>query len=453
MKTITLDLTNVLAETLGDNGLGRMEFNKTLGLISEFYTKLLASPYPFMLLPNNYFQFVEMLDLAEKAVNKNIKNLVIAGIGGSSLGTQAIFGALLHPFHNYEERFREGKPRYFVLDNIDPHTMTAAIETILPDIDRTYLIVVSKSGETPETMSQFMLFNELMRKSPGYKERIIIITDQKEGPLHEITKREGYRMLNLPPGIGGRFSVLTPVGLFPAALMGINIKKLVDGAAGMAAHIVRYDGDENMAFVLAAILYLMMQNGKKIHVMMPYCERLSGFADWFRQLEAESLGKRGLGPTPTKSMGVTDQHSQLQLYTEGPKDKFVMFLYSATQEAPIPASFDDYLDDVAYLANKDMKSLFYAEFQGTRLSLAEAKTPNVSLTLDEVSDYNLGAAFYLFEMIIALVGHLMAVNPFDQPGVEQGKIYTKAMMGKEGFDNEREYINTLMCCPAKTVIF
>jgi glucose-6-phosphate isomerase len=452
MKTITLDLTNVLAETLGDNGIDRMEFNKTLGLISEYYTRILAKPHPFMTLPNIHFQFDEMRALADKALEMKIKNLVILGIGGSSLGTQTIFDALLHPFHNHEERFRDKKPRYFLLDNIDPHKMAAIIECVIEDLDHTLLVVISKSGETPETISQFMLFNELMKKSPGYKDRIVLITDQEKGLLNRIGAKEGYPILNLPPGIGGRFSVLTPVGLFPSAIMGINIKKMTDGAAGMGAHVVRYDGDENMAFVLAAILYLMMQKGKNIHIMMPYCERLSGFADWFRQLEGESLGKNGIGPTPAKSVGVTDQHSQLQLYMDGPKDKCIIFLYNATQEVPIPASFD-YLDDVAYLANKDMKSLFHAEFEGTRISLTEAKTPNLSLMLDEVSDYNLGALFYLFEMVIALMGHLMAVNAFDQPGVEQGKIYTRAIMGKEGLDQEREHTNGFLYRQAKQIVF
>lgn len=452
MKTITMDLSNVLAEAVGENGIREDDLTLTLGLVSEYYSRLLTKPFPFMTLPSTRFQFDEMYALADKASKMNIKNLVILGIGGSSLGTETIFDALLHPFHNQEERFREGRPRYFVLDNIDPHKMAAVVETVLPEIDRTYLVVISKSGETPETISQFMLFNELMKKSDGYKERIVLITDRDKGLLNRIAQKEGYSVLNLPPGIGGRFSVLTPVGLFPSALMGIDINKMSAGAAGMAAHIVRYDAGENMAFVLAAILYLMYKNGKHIHVMMPYCERLAAFADWFRQLEAESLGKKGLGPTPTKSVGVTDQHSQLQLYVEGPKDKCILLLYSAASEAPIPDSFD-YLEDVSYLANKDMKDLFHAEFQGTRLSLTESGTPNISLTLDEVSDYNLGALFYLFEMVTTFMGHLLSVDTFDQPGVEQGKIYTKAMMGKKGLDKEREHTDKFLCCPVKQIIF
>ncbi len=452
MKTITMDLSNALAAAVGQNGIEENDFRLTLGKISEYYTRLLTKPFPFMTLPSTPFQVKEMYDLADKISKMNIKNLVILGIGGSSLGTQTIFEALLHPFHNQEEQFRNGKPRYFILDNIDPHKMTAVVETVLPDIDRTLLVVISKSGETPETISQFMLFNEFMKKSDGYKDRIVLITDIETGLLNKIAGKEGYPVLNLPPGIGGRFSVLTPVGLFPSALMGINIKKLADGAAGMAAHIVRYDGDENMAFVLAAILYLMYKNGKPVHVMMPYCERLAAFANWFRQLEAESLGKKGVGPTPAKSVGVTDQHSQLQLYVEGPKDKCVMLLYSATSEVPIPDSFS-YLEDVAYLANKNMKDLFHAEFQGTRMSLTDAGTPNIAITLDEVSDYNVGALFYLFEMVIAFMGNLLGINAFDQPGVEQGKIYAKAMMGKPGFEKEKEKTDNFLCCPVRQVIF
>jgi glucose-6-phosphate isomerase len=452
MKTITMDLSNALAAAVGKNGIDENDFRLTLGKISEYYTRLLTKPFPFMTLPSTPFQVSEMYDLADRASKMNIKNLVILGIGGSSLGTQTIFEALLHPFHNQEERFRNGKPRYFILDNIDPHKMTAVVETVLPDIDRTLLIVISKSGETPETISQFMIFNELMKKSDAYKDRIVLITDIEKGLLNKIAEKEGYPVLNLPPGIGGRFSVLTPVGLFPSALMGINIKKMADGAAGMAAHIVRYDADENMAFVLAALLYLMYKNGKPIHVMMPYCERLAAFANWFRQLEAESLGKKGLGPTPAKSVGVTDQHSQLQLYVEGPKDKCIILLYSTTNEVPIPDSFT-YLDDVAYLANKDMKDLFHAEFQGTRMSLTDAGTPNIAITLDEVSDYNVGALFYLFEMVTAFMGHLLGVNAFDQPGVEQGKTYTKAMMGKPGFEKEKEKTDNFLCCPVRQIIF
>ena len=193
------------------------------------------------------------------------------------------------------------------------------------------------------------------------------------------------------------------------------------------------------------------KKGKPIHVIMPYCERLSGFADWFRQLESESLGKGGNGPTPTKSVGVTDQHSQLQLYIDGPKDKCVLFFYSAHDKRPIPDSFP-YLDDVKYLAGKDLQELFLAEFQGTGLSLTDAGTPNFTLNVEEINSYTMGALFSLFEMAIVYLGALYKVNAFDQPGVEQGKIYTKAIMGKKGLEEERTRIEALFSSLPKTTI-
>jgi glucose-6-phosphate isomerase len=224
----------------------------------------------------------------------------------------------------------------------------------------------------------------------------------------------------------------------------------MDGAQAMFSHIHNKAGMNNMAVVLSTILFCMDRQGKSIHVIMPYCERLSGFADWFRQLEGESLGKGGNGPTPIKSVGVTDQHSQLQLYVDGPKDKCVMFLHSAQDTRPIPDSFP-HLDDVAYLAKKDMKELFNAEFRGTCLSLTDAGTPHLTLSVEEINSYTLGALFALFEMATLYMGVLYQVNAFDQPGVEQGKIYTKAIMGKRGLEAERSKIETLSSL-SKTVI-
>jgi glucose-6-phosphate isomerase len=295
-----------------------------------------------------------------------------------------------------------------------------------------------------------MTFKKIMEKRDGFQERVILITDKDKGLLNKIAQKEGYTVLNVPEGVGGRFSVLTPVGIFPAAMMGLNIDDIMDGAQAMSSHISGAIGVENMALAIAGILYHMDKNGKSIHVVMPYCERLSGFADWFRQLEAESLGKGGFGPTPTKSVGVTDQHSQLQLYVDGPKDKCIMLLYSAQDTRPIPDSFP-YLDDTAYLAGKDMKDLFHAEFQGTRLSLTEAKTPNFTFFLEDINGYTMGALFYLFEMVTVYLGQLYKVDAFDQPGVEQGKIYTKTIMGEKGLEAEQTKIEALLSAP-KTII-
>ena len=450
MNIFTLDMTNVLSKTIGKEGLHKKDIVSTSSKLKTYNKTLWDAPYPFMELPSLMFQFKEMGQLADTIKKKHIKNLVLLGIGGSSLGTETIFHALLHPFHNLHEDMRNGKPRYFILDNIDPHKMNRVIEITEKEKDNTLLVVISKSGETPETISQFMILKETLGKEKNFRDRVVIITDKNKGILKEIVDKEGYAVLNVPEGVGGRFSVLTPVGLFPSLVMGIDINEIVNGAKDMAAHIREKPYKENMAITLASILYLIERKGKHIHVIMPYCERLSGFADWFRQLEAESLGKNHLGATPLKSMGVTDQHSQLQLYVEGPKDKCIMFLYSAQEKRLIPRSFS-YIESIDYLGGKDLKDLFYAEFIGTRLSLTEAKRPNFTLQLENINGYNLGALFFLYEMVITYLGYLYNVNAFDQPGVELGKIYTKALMGKKDLVKERKTTNRALS-NSKTLI-
>lgn len=450
MNSIVLDITNSLKSSSNGEGIGKKALYQTARQLDGYNKKLWQTPYGFMELPKKRFQFEEIKKLVNRLKRKKIKNLVILGIGGSSLGTETIFDALLHPFHNYSSDLRNGLPQYFILDNIDPHKINRIAAMIEKDIQHTLLVVISKSGETPETISQFMIFKKLMETKKDFKERIILITDHKKGILKAIADKEGYSVLNVPDGVGGRFSVLTPVGLFPTAFMGIDIDTIARGASDMADHIKKKKYRDNVAIVLASVLYLMDRSGKNIHVIMPYCERLSGFADWFRQLEGESLGKESLGPTPTKSMGVTDQHSQLQLYAEGPKDKCIMFLYSAKEKRPIPGTFP-YIDELNYLAKKDLAELFHAEFLGTSLSLTEAQTPHFTVLLNDIDAYNLGAVFFLYEMAIAYLGYLYNINPFDQPGVELGKIYTRAIMGKKGLEKQKSSADRILSAP-KTLI-
>ncbi len=417
----------------------------TLRQIESYNKMIWERPYPFMELPTSRYQFQEIKTLASKIKGMAFEYILILGIGGSSLGTETIFNALLHPFHNQNSALRQGLPSYFILDNIDPHKINGLIENIRGKEEKTLLVVISKSGETPETISQFMIFKEIMEKRGGFKERVVIITDSKKGALKEIAEREGYSTLNVPEGVGGRFSVLTPVGTFPAALMDIDIDMMMKGADDMAFHIKEKDTQENMAMTIAAILFLMERRGEKMHVMMPYCERLTAFASWFRQLEAESLGKKGLGPTPIKSIGVTDQHSQLQLYVDGPKDKCIFLLYSAEGNRLIPRSFP-YIEGIDYLSGKDLKELFRAEFLGTVMSLMDAGTPSLIMEIEKVDAYTLGALFFLFEMVITFMGHLYGIDPFDQPGVEQGKQYTKAIMGKRGLEERLDAIEERLSC-------
>ncbi|MCX8021383.1 MAG: hypothetical protein N2745_01240 [Syntrophorhabdaceae bacterium] len=450
--TLTIDISTIFKDVIGKEGVERDAFESLTRVIDSYNRELWNRPYPFMELPFTRFEFSEMEELSTQIKSKGIKNLVLLGIGGSSLGTDAIFNALLKPLHNYTETSRGEKPRYFILDNIDPARINRTIDIVYPDRDKTLLIVISKSGETPETLSQFMIFKDIIDGGGTGTERIILITDRERGILNEIAKKEGYRTLHVPDGVGGRFSVLTPVGLFPSMVMGLDVEGILDGAQDMAIHIREKGPEENIAQLLAAVLFIMDRNGKKIHVMMPYSERLSSFADWFRQLEGESLGKEGKGPTPLKAIGVTDQHSQLQLYIDGPKDKLIIFLYGEDEDRAIPNAFP-YVESLDYLAGRGLKELFYGEMLGTALSLTEAGTPNITIRTEKIKGYTLGALFYLFEMVITYLGYLYKINPFDQPGVELGKIYTKAFMGKKGMDKERAKVEKHLSTPKETVTF
>lgn len=441
---IQLDYTYSLRKK-NRGGILEEELDDVLERLETINRRIQENPYPFMKLPYLRFELTEMKNLVRSLKKKDINDVVLLGIGGSSLGTEAIFKALLP--HDY---YLRNIPKYWILDNIDPYTVGEVVEKI--EKEKTLLIVVSKSGETPETLAQFMLFKEILKDVTDIKEKTVIITDRQKGFLKRIADKEGYFCLSVPEGVGGRFSVLTPVGMFPALLMGIDVEGILDGAREMAEHIRRSSKRENMALIISALLYLMDQNGKKIHVMMPYCDRLSGFSEWFRQLEAESLGKEGKGPTPIYSRGVTDQHSQLQLYVDGPKDKFIIFMYSPSDGPHIPESFP-YIRELSYFAGKSLEKLFRAELVGTKLSVLEASVPSAEIWIEKVSAFSLGALFYLFEMVITFFGELTGVNPFDQPGVEKGKIYTKALMGMEAHEETRRHIEALETQERATVSF
>jgi len=264
-------------------------------------------------------------------------DVVVLGIGGSALGNIALHTALNKVTHNYLGG-RKGQPvRLWVLDNVDPTLVGDTLKFLRRRLKTTVFNVISKSGETAETAAQFMIVRGLLRKrlGAGYAERIVATTDAAKGTLHEIAAAEGYTKLAVPDDVGGRFSVLSPVGLFSAAMTGIDIDELLAGAAGMKRHVETTPWRDNPACILAAIKSLAFAvKGKHTHVMMPYSNRLLGLADWYRQLWAESLGKQFsrdgrevfVGPTPVRALGTTDQHSQVQLYREGPNDKLVVFL-------------------------------------------------------------------------------------------------------------------------------
>ena len=278
------------------------------------------------------------------------------------------------------------------------------------------------------------------------KNHIVCTTDAEKGNLVKIAKEEGYRMFVVPAGVGGRFSELTPVGLLPAAMCGIDIRALLAGAAEMDRRSKEPNWRKNLAFLYGALHYLAMRQGKNISVMMPYADSLKYIADWYAQLWAESLGKRYdneghevfVGQTPVKALGVTDQHSQVQLYTEGPFDKVVVLLgveeYKTT--LTIPKLYQD-IPSLGFLGGVTQNQLIQTEQMATEYALLKSGRPNLTITLPRVNEFMLGQLLYFFEVATAFTGELLQINAFDQPGVEEGKNATYAMFGRPGYEEKK----------------
>ncbi|MCL2854659.1 MAG: glucose-6-phosphate isomerase [Defluviitaleaceae bacterium] len=386
-------------------------------------------------LPHNQTAVVEEILAYVAETSPKITALVVLGIGGSALGPIALQQALHSPFYNHHKQFRANAPRLFVLDNIDPATMADLFALV--DLNATLFSVVSKSGATSETMAQFMLVKDLLEQKMDKekaKNHIVCTTDSQHGNLIKIAKTEGYKTFHIPVGVGGRFSQLCPVGLLPAAFTGLDIKALLKGAADMDKICQNADYMANPAFAFAIYHYLAMEQGKNITVMMPYVDRLKYMSDWFAQLWAESLGKDGLGQTPAKALGATDQHSQVQLYVDGPRDKVVVFLGVEKFDADIkiPKTFND-MPAIGFLGGHSFTELLQVSQKSTEYALTKAGCSNMTITMPQIDEYAMGQLFYMLEVATAFTGELMGINAFDQPGVEEGKNALYRHFGKPGF--------------------
>lgn len=378
-------------------------------------------------------------------VEDRFENVLILGMGGSALGGKAVCEALLPPYWNFLTKEQRNKyPRIFFLDNIDPDQMNAMLNIL--DLKKTLVNVITKSGSTAEVMAQYMVIKDRMQQELGddYRKNIIATTDKNIGILKQLSNQEGYKIFYIPDDVGGRFSVFSAVGLLPFALVGIDIEEITQGVKDMDLALKNTDINFNIAAQNALIHYLMdTKKNKRISVMMPYSNRLRHVADWYCQLWAESLGKErdkdnnlvNIGQTPIKAIGVTDQHSQSQLYNEGPNDKIINFLrvkeFDTTLE--IPNIFE--YTGISYLGGKTMNQLFDAEADATMASLIDYKRPNVTINIPKVTPYYLGQLLYMFEVQTAITGALYNINAFNQPSVEQTKNYTYALMGRVGYED------------------
>lgn len=371
------------------------------------------------------------------------RHVLVLGIGGSALGARALVTALRPAAWNeWDAGRREGFPTITILENVDPVTVMAALDRLDPR--HTLVNVISKSGGTAETLAQYLIVRQWLEHAVGPDqacEQMVITTDPKVGPLRAIADRDRMRAFEVPPAVGGRFSVLTPVGLVPAALVGIDIAELVAGAGDAVRQAEAESLEANPAALWAALQWQAQHaRAANIHVLMPYSDRLRDLGEWFRQLWAESLGKRVdreghevyRGPTPVTALGATDQHSQVQLFAEGPFDKTLTFIrvretidLLAIPGDGRPATGDTPEGTFSYLAGHTLGALLDAEFVATREALRQAGRMSCTIELDAVTPRSFGELIMFFQCATGFAGAWYGVNPFDQPGVELGKVLTR----------------------------
>jgi glucose-6-phosphate isomerase len=402
------------ATSFQNNGAESRRFSLWLDMLSSIVPRLKAQPQPeaksLFSLPSRTDDLHEIEDIAMHIAG-NFNTLVVAGMGGSSLSGETL--ARIRKPGGLNLRF---------IDNIDPHSMHMLTETI--DWDHTAFLIISKSGNTVESLAQMaVLLRQAKSRLDDYAKHFYVITVLDGNPLHTLSKEHGIRFLGHDPKLGGRFSVLSSVGLIPAAAIGLDIRSLRAGAQSVLDEVFS-NGSLAPAIESAALHMALMEKDIHVNVMMYYCDRLGGLADWYRQCWGESLGKCSKATTPVRARGTTDQHSQLQLYLDGPKDKLftLMMLESAGQGERI--DFDEENDTrLDFLKAHTLGDLMVAEQQATFSALVKNNCPVRCFTMEELNEEVLGALLMHFALEVILTAQLLNVNAFDQPAVEQSKAF------------------------------
>ncbi len=451
---IKIDVSRARSGAVGaDHGVHPAQLREIAPKIAAGHAALQADrrakKYGFFDLYKDRAMLRDVTARANEFTALGLKNLVVLGIGGSALGLTTLVTALKPPYYNLlTHEQRAGRPRVFVMDNVDPDTFSQMMQICPPE--QTLFVIISKSGGTAETLAQALIVLEALEKAVGknrVRKHALVITGPAErgkAPNSQHVLRQEYRLhsLDVPPNVGGRFSVFSAVGLFPAAMLGIDIERLLAGCRAMDRRTSAATMRDNPAYLRAAYHYLAWATKhQSMAVMMPYSDKLRDVADWYRQLWAESLGKKSnldgsntahfAGQTPIKSLGVTDQHSQLQLYLEGPNDKLITILeeqhFNSTLKIP-PGPKG--LPGADYLAGKTMNLLMASECRATADALRSAGRPVIRVTLPEVNAHTMGQLLYMLEVETAMAGRLFDVDAFDQPAVEAIKVYTREYMRK-----------------------
>jgi glucose-6-phosphate isomerase len=444
---LRIDYTNMMAANV-EGGLTDAALAEAAGAFAEarraVAARRQAGELGFIELAREAGDTGELLKFADGA-GQAFSDVVVLGIGGSALGATALRSALRSTVWNaLDDERREFFPRLHVLDNVDPATMHALLQRL--ELGRTLFLVISKSGSTAETMAQYLIVRERLEQAlaEGFHRHFVFITDPERGALRRIANEEGIVSLSVPPNVGGRFSVLSAVGLLPAALIGVKVPELLAGAEDMLRRCETEELTSNPAGLFAVVQWLAdTRLGLGNHVLMPYSDALRDLSDWFVQLWAESLGKtRGdgtpVGPTPIPAVGVTDQHSQVQLFMEGPRDKTVTFVAVRDGEVDLPIpTLHAGIPELSYLGGHTLGELLHVERRATAGALARRGRPNMTIEIDRLDEHHMGSLIMLLQLATVHAGALYGVNPLDQPGVELGKRFTYAMMNRPDAQDAR----------------
>ncbi|WP_299430974.1 glucose-6-phosphate isomerase [uncultured Meiothermus sp.] len=435
---LRLDLNNLFSERIGQYGIDwTAEFATHRQRLDDARDALWGRKSD----PAEFLGWIEVPEDTEtvrhvlryRQASAWVEDLVVLGIGGSALGAQATNAAL-----------GRGPVRLHFVDNVEPEPILELLQTLDPR--KTLVNVISKSGSTSETMAAFLVFRQWLELGTSdWKKHTVVTTDPTKGILRPYVQAEGLTAFEVPPSVGGRFSVTCPVGTLPLAFVEVDLESLMAGAR-KSNEQARGALETNLPAQTALVNHLFSHRGINIAVFMPYSSRLRFLPDWFVQLHDESLGKRldrqgqevRTGTTAVRAIGTTDQHAQVQLFREGPHDKLTVFvrLLNPSKNLEIPAVKG--LPGLEYLFGRSFFELLDAEARATAHALTKAGQPNYTLTLEKLDAYNLGWLLQHLMWQTAFLGELWNINAFDQPGVELGKEYTYALMGRKGYEKLAE---------------
>lgn len=439
MSYLSFDYSNVVGTFISETELANMQpqVDAANALLREG-TGAGSAYLGWVDLPSQYDQDeFSRIQQAAKKIQANSELLIVIGIGGSYLGAKAALDFLNHSFYNLLDSTKRNTPQVLFAGNNISSTYLADLIDIAKEKDFS-VNVISKSGTTTEPSIAFRLFKNLLIEKYGEKEansRIFATTDQSKGALRTEADKEGYESFVIPDDVGGRFSVLTAVGLLPIAVGGGDIEQLMKGAQDAAQEYKTPSLKENAAYQYAALRNILYRKGKTIEILANYEPNLQYVSEWWKQLFGESEGKDQRGIFPASANFSTDLHSIGQYIQEGKRDLFETVLKVATPRKSIYIpELDENLDGLGYLEGRDIGEVNTKAFEGTLLAHTDGQVPNFILNLPKTDAYTLGYMFYFFEIAVGISGYLNGVNPFNQPGVEAYKKNMFALLGKPGFE-------------------